>query len=213
MDNYETQMRARVAIRLAEIAADAARLPKDEAAIMVFAANSHAELHEALCVGDKPRAQAARRRLDALAFNLAGEDHGGSYGAERRIQEHLAPRPGVVPLWGLDGEFLAVVDGIKVRCVKLGAHLTLHAVDVHAPFLSETGLRSCVNGLTGAGDVKASAVEAIRKVLRETGRQVIAREHHEYVQASTPAWVVEALSQDDAAQLTYRDGLQMAFAF
>lgn len=213
MDKYQAQMQARVANRRAQIAQDAATLPVEEDAILLFAKNSFTELHEAISRGDTARAQSARRRLDALAYNLAARDHDGSYRAARRIEASLAPPAGDIPTWGLDGEFLAVVDGIKVRCVKLGAHLSLHAVDADAPFFTPTGFRSCLNGFGGGGDVMAATVSVIRRLLNENGRQSIEPQYRDHIKASQPEWVAIAVAALGAPQLSYQDGVQMAFAF
>jgi len=213
MDKYQREMAARVAARLAQIAADAADLPMDRDQILEGARACYAELDAGIREGDGVRTRAARQRLDALAYNLAGKDHGESYRAEREIEDYLAPQPGEVPTWGLNGEFLAVVDGIKVRCEKLGAHLSLRAVDAGAPFLSPTGLRSCLNGLFGGGDVMTSTIATIRKVLNEDGRHGIEARYRQHIVESQPQWVAGALARLGDQQVSYQDGLQMAFAF
>lgn len=216
MKNYEAQRKARVDAANAQIVRDAAVLPTTEAALMALAVDAFADYDRAISNGDYTRASASHRRLDAIAYNFAGGDLGGIYRAMRQIEERLAPKPGVVPTWGLNGEYLAVVDGIKFRCVKLGGHLSLHAVEADGAFISPTGFMSCTEGYGFNGDVQAATFAKIRKLIGERGRVSIDPQHREHIRSSQPSWVANAtgVGAGDIVEVSFIEASgQLAFAF
>ena len=217
MKTYEAQVKARVDAGNARIVQDARALPKDEAGLMILAAEAFADLDRAIANGDRLASSATYRRLDAITFNLAGGDLSGMYSARRRVETHFAPKPGIAPTWGLDGQYVVVVDGIKVRCAKLGAHLSLYAIDADSAFVSETGFMSCLNGFGCNGDVKQATKAAIRKLLRESGRVAILPKHRDHVRGSQPEWLAEVLAAEEEGEghaVAYQEPTgQLAFAF
>ena len=136
-----------------------------------------------------------------------------------QMQDECAAIPGEVPLWGQRGEFLLIVDGMRVRVTvepHLGslmpAHIGLHSVDHATPFISDTGYRSCWQTTMIAGlAVDETARRLIEQEARK-GRTLIAQPYRKHRdEEPAPAWIDGGSS---AAPAFYEDrGGQVAFAF
>ncbi|MCE1119140.1 hypothetical protein, partial [Pseudomonas sp. NMI795_08] len=115
-----------------------------------IAGEAKAVFNDAVRVGDAARADLALLGWDAVVYRLNGDTFFGcdaDDGSRTHLLKHLAAKPGQVPGWGQDGEWLTEVQGLRIR-VKArnwmhgGTSLDLFAVDLDQPYLSPTGFRA-----------------------------------------------------------------------
>lgn len=166
-----------------------------------------ARYHDAVLAGDLAALDSSQSAYEALVYVLNGNTMFGSAADEDRathvLARAVAAAPGQVPCWGQSGDFLVEVDGMRVRVeVAKGLHnhhgITLHAVDLDRPFLSETGYRSHFVTVTShLGETVEQAVRrAIAQVLESEGEpkaieaDAFARKHPE----RRPKWLADALA-------------------
>jgi hypothetical protein len=109
-----------------------------------------AVFNDAVRVGDAARADLAMMGWDAVVCRLNGDTFFGcnaAGGSQTHLLKLLAAKPGQVPAWGQDGEWLTEVQGLRIR-VKARhwmagtTSLELFAVDLDQPYLSPTGFRA-----------------------------------------------------------------------
>lgn len=114
--------------------------------------------HERMMAADVEAVMALREEAHRLAFRLNGGDPGILAGPDApgcALARQTAAEDGAVPLWGQCGNFVIETCGMRVRIEIDGvfgicaSHVywpgfSAHAVDLDAPFLSETGYRSFV---------------------------------------------------------------------
>ncbi|MEE1883388.1 hypothetical protein V0R55_24800 [Pseudomonas soli] len=109
-----------------------------------------AVFNDAVRVGDAARADLAMMGWDAVVCRLNGDTFFGCNadgGSQAHLLKHLAAKPGQVPAWGQDGEWLTEVQGLRIRVkarhwMMETISLDLFAVDLDQPYLSPTGYRS-----------------------------------------------------------------------
>lgn len=166
-----------------------------------------ARYHDAVLAGDLQALDSSQSAYEALVYVLNGNTMFGSAADEDRATHVLARAvaavPGQVPCWGQSGDFLVEVDGMRVRVeVAKGLHnhhgITLHAVDLDRPFLSETGYRSHFVTVTShLGETVEQAVRrAIAQVLESEGKPK-AIEADAFVRRNPkprPKWLADALA-------------------
>jgi hypothetical protein len=166
-----------------------------------------ARYHDAVLAGDLEALDSSQSAYEALVYVLNGSTMFGSAADEDRathvLARAVAAAPGQVPCWGQSGDFLVEVDGMRVRVeVAKGLHnhhgITLHAVDLDRPFLSETGYRSHFVTVTShLGETVEQAVRrAIAQVLESEGKPK-AIEADAFVRRNPkprPKWLVDALA-------------------
>jgi len=125
-------------------------------------------------------AHALARRLNGGEPGILAHDDAPGYVLAR---ETAAPE-GSVPLWGQDGTFFVDVDGMRVSIEMDGMFgigstamfwpgFAAHAVDLDAPFLSETGYRSFlglaaapVSGMTPDSFAREAIAAHVRRALK-----------------------------------------------
>ncbi|EMJ7039738.1 MULTISPECIES: klcB [Pseudomonadota] len=184
----------------ARIAALAATLPEDRAGLLAVAADAVAAVHEAVLNRADLVADVAGDRYAAAVWKLNGGTFFGCAGdedaAERVIERHCRATPGVVPMWGQEGDFLASVDGMRVWVeVENGygglttVHFQFHAVDLDGPFISETGYRSHFDHARGGMTVDQVADGVLRALLRSHRRYLDPRDQDRLADDSLPAWL------------------------
>lgn len=112
--------------------------------------------HERMMAADVDAVMALREDAHKLALRLNRGEPGIIAGPDAPgcvLEREAAAADGAVPLWGERGSFLVQVCGTRVRVelegvFGIGASFSYwpgfaaHAVDLDAPFLSETGYRS-----------------------------------------------------------------------
>lgn len=166
-----------------------------------------ARYHDAVLAGDLDALDLSQSAYEALVYVLNGNTMLGSAADEDRathvLARAVAAAPGQVPCWGQSGDFLVEVDGMRVRVeVAKGLHnhhgITLHAVDLDRPFLSETGYRSHFVTVTShLGETVEQAVRrAIAQVLESEGKPK-AIEADAFVRRNPkprPKWLADALA-------------------
>lgn len=112
--------------------------------------------HAAMLAADIDEAMRLREEADLLALKLNGGEPGilaHEDAPGRALERETAASPETVPLWGQKGEFTIALSGMRVHIEMEGVFgigsgfgywpgFAARAVDVHRPFLSETGYRS-----------------------------------------------------------------------
>lgn len=144
------------------------------------------------------RYEAAIWKLNGGTFfgSCAGDDSAGMF-----VKRYCAAVPGVVPLWGQQGEFLINVKDI--RCwVKYGgglgsvlnSHFEFNAVDLDAPFISETGYRSHFCGVVRGQAVDAAAALIFADFLGKHRRYLEAEYQDRRAEDQLPDWILALVS-------------------
>lgn len=144
------------------------------------------------------RYEAAIWKLNGGTFfgSCAGDDSAGMI-----VKRYCAAVPGVVPLWGQQGEFLINVKDI--RCwVKYGgglgsvlnSHFEFNAVDLDAPFISETGYRSHFCGVVRGQAVDAAAALIFADFLGKHRRYLEAEYQDRRAEDQLPDWILALVS-------------------
>lgn len=203
-------------------AARAASLPTDRAELLAVAKAATSAFNVAVMACDDAGAAEAVELVEAVVWQLNGgtffgcsadEDSAGNV-----VARHCGAEPGTVPAWGQQGEFLIEVAGIRalVKCSDgfgwMRCHLEFHAVDVHGPFISETGYRSHFGSVVGGVAVDEAARRVMAALLKENGRCMVRPESRPFCEerAARP-WLA---SSADAPAATFEDdGGQVCFAF
>ncbi len=94
-----------------------------------------------------------------------------------QLQEATKAEDGAVPVWGQAGRFVIVVDGIKCLVEyggifalmgTIGGSFKFYALDMYAPFFSETGFRShIINSYGVAGVTVEEAAKELYRINRK----------------------------------------------
>lgn len=200
----------------------AATLPNEPAELLAVAKAATGAFHTAVMASDDGGAADAVELIGAAIWKLNGgtffacsadEDSAGNV-----VARHCAAAPGTVPAWGQQGEFLIEVAGIRalVKCSDgfswMRFHLEFHAVDVHGPFISETGYRSHFGNVVGGMAVDEAARRVMAALLKENGRCMVRPESRPFCEErAVRPWLA---SSADAPAVTFEDdGGQVCFAF
>lgn len=207
--------------RAAEIAAE---LPESRAELLAAAAEAARQFDAAVMAEDEAKARTAQEWAEAIVWKLNGgtlfgcrADRDSSAGYV--IERHCAAVPGTAPRWGQSGEFLITVEGIRAVVeyrTDFGGmqHFSFHAVDLDAPFISETGYRSHFFPLPFGYTVTEAAEGILAAFIQSDGRKVLAPDSRRFREQAEPRpWLAE-LEPLTPADLTYEDSAgQMAFGF
>ncbi|MCP1652725.1 hypothetical protein [Pseudomonas nitroreducens] len=184
----------------AEFRAELKRMPADAAGQRARMAEA-VELFNDAVRGDQPAAmEAAVITYSAALYCLnSGTMNGSATPREAFLKEYRAA-PGVVPMWGQQGEYLLELRGLRARVtVKpwgLGGviNVELHAVSAAEPFCSETGYRSIfLFADRSMGKTLAAALlEALEGLMEERGMMTAIKPEYQ-ARVTVPAWVAQAL--------------------
>ena len=165
----------------------AGHLPGTYAEAIPFYRNLIEEHHAAMLTADVEAVMRMREEAHALALRLNdGEPgilaHDDAPGYVLACE--TAAHPGGVPLWGQDGAFVVDVAGMRVQIEMNGMFgigstamfwpgFAARAVDLDAPFLSETGYRSFlglaaapVSAMTPDGFAREAIAAHVRRALK-----------------------------------------------
>jgi len=186
------------------------------------------EYDAAMRSNDIPSARLISDRCDLFAAELQGGDHSGMLcedGAAKLLELAAAAPDGVEPTWGQAGNFTLELAGTKVRFEYSGIFgiggggFSIHAVDWHRPFFSETGFRSFCGSFFAVESVPEGwgVSDWVRRVVtdwagskdfkkeRNHGLPMIKadyRERHTPEPEFEPAWVPAVVPVAAASQLT-----------
>lgn len=130
----------------------AQQLPDDHR-ILDSAYSALIDLDDACIIGNAERRDAAVLRFEACIWKLNGNTFfgcsSGEHDAAHVISEYCRADGGCVPMWGQSGEFIVESTAgdrarveIKAGCMIGYLSASFNAVDLGAPFISETGYRS-----------------------------------------------------------------------
>lgn len=182
-----------------------ASLPDDIEAMHARAARLRAIYNDAIIADDEAARAAAALEHDAIVFKLNGGTFFGCRGDETRPgrvldAQHVA-KPGQVPHWGQDGEFLVEVDGVRVlvkyECqgLRSAPGFDATAVDFDKPFFSRTGYQGVYLTVTDhMGRTLEQAVRAeIAAQIAAEGLKPIKKEDLRWID-KRPAWLVDVLA-------------------
>jgi hypothetical protein len=145
----------------------------------------------ALVIGERYEAAIWKLNGGTLAGSCAGDDSAGTI-----VRRYCAAKPGAVPVWGQQGEFLINVRDI--RCwVKYGgglgsipnSHFEFNAVDLDAPFISETGYRSHFSRVVRGHTVDSAAIAIFSEFLGKHRRYLEAGYQDQLVDDQLPDWL------------------------
>lgn len=173
-------------------------------ALEKLAADCLALFNDAVRGNAPEQAELAKLRYDAVVYRLHGDSFFGCKaddGAGTRLAHKLTAAPGLVPAWGQGGEWLAEVNGMRIR-VKVDHDprgtipLELRAVDLDLPFLSSTGFRSHVlhyDQWLGRDLAAAVRAELERCLQEKDWRPVPIEDKHKAWVKEMPAWLAPAL--------------------
>lgn len=202
--------------------ARAATLPTEPGELLAVAKAATGAFGVAVIASDDAGAADAVELVEAVIWKLNGETFFGSSADEDSagnvVARHCAAQPGTVPAWGQQGEFLIEVAGIRalVKCSDgfswMRFHLEFHAVDVHGPFISETGYRSHFGNVVGGIAVDEAARRVMAALLKDNGRCMVRPESRPLCEErAVRPWLA---SSADAPAATFEDdGGQVCFAF
>lgn len=134
----------------AKMAALAADMPDDKAALLTVAQAAVGAVNAAIIAGDRDTAEAAWCRYEAVVWTLNG---GGFFGFRGHrgapgyvVEDYCRAPPGEIPMWGQSGSFVIGVDGVRAlvdyRESFIRASFEFRAIDLDHPFISDTGYRS-----------------------------------------------------------------------
>lgn len=200
----------------------AATLPVEPAELLAAAKAATVAFNAAVMACDDAGAAEAVELVEAVIWKL----NGGTFFAcsadedspANVVARHCAAEPGAVPAWGQQGEFLIEVGGIRalIKCSDgfswMRFHLEFHAVDVHGPFISETGYRSHFGNVVGGMPVDEAARRTMAALLKENGRRMVRPESRPFcLERAARPWMATSA---DAPATTFQDEKgQVCFAF
>lgn len=135
-----------------QMEAIAQQLPDDHC-ILDAAYSALIDLNKACMTGDPQQRHDAVYRFEACIWKMNGKTffgcNAGEHEAAHVISEYCRADGGSVPMWGQHGDFIIEsFSGMRARvkveagCMMGYLSTSFHAVDLGAPFVSETGYRS-----------------------------------------------------------------------
>ncbi len=150
-DRINERMRAQQEERETSDAEHYAKLtegwPTDEAELLLMATSLLRDYDLAIRNGDAESQREAAEGYEAVVQRLNGGTRFGSSAWAEKVAEHCAAPDGALPMWGQQGRFLIQGPGFRSIVVAKGgmghsSSLDFYAVDVDAPYISNTGYRS-----------------------------------------------------------------------
>lgn len=127
----------------------AAGIGDDFESIVPHAKVALSKYEKAQSTGNEELAKAASALLAACTWKLNGGTHfgceSGDDAAGPRIRAALRAPDGEAPLWGIEGRFVLLVDGMMAGVKTKGGlrgGIDFHITDLAKPFFSSTGYRS-----------------------------------------------------------------------
>lgn len=188
-----------------EFLAALALLPEGVEALHAWAARLRLVYNDAIVAGDDDAREQAALEHDAVVYRLNGDTFFGCRGDDTRPGKVLdalhTARPGQVPHWGQDGEFLIEVDGMRVLVnygcegLRTAPGFDATAVDLEKPYFSETGFRNVYMSVADhAGRTLEQAVRAeIAEQMATDGLKAIKRDAIQWIE-KRPKWLADVLA-------------------
>ncbi|WP_025139688.1 hypothetical protein [Achromobacter sp. DH1f] len=187
------------------LVARAELLPAAVGELLAVARRAVDRRHESAMAGDGPGVLAALQTYEAVIWKMNGGtffacmDSADPDAAGHVVSRHCAAVPGEDPKWGQQGQFLICERGMRARVEVLEGfgkgeiRLHFHVVDVHRPFISETGFWSAFAKLR----LGVSPRQIVEEIFREriSSRPVFleARAVSRYAAEPVPTWLERAL--------------------
>lgn len=174
----------------------AASMPDEQGVLLELAAKAVDHLDNSVLAGDVEGAAAAIARYEAIIWKMNGGTFFGcnadSDSPGNVVESHCQADSGAVPKWGQTGEFVVVVDGMRVL-VEFGslgsqgtAHFSFHAVDLDAWFISGTGYRSHFDGLRFGLTVEEAAKAILADYLKDKRHEIKANDRDRLARSPLP---------------------------
>ncbi|WP_267204338.1 hypothetical protein [Escherichia coli] len=206
----------------------AQQLPDDHR-ILDVAYSALIDLNKACMTGDPQQRHDAVYRFEACIWKMNGKTffgcNAGEHEAAHVISEYCRADDGSIPMWGQHGDFIIEsFSGMRARvkveagCMMGYLSTSFHAVDLNAPFVSETGYRS---HFVQFSDVKpGETVDA--HVSRVFQSLIDARKKPAFISADfrdrlasepLPDWLKSLSPPPDRTPLTLPDGFVRVEAF
>ena len=199
-------------------------LPAARDELLALAAKSIEVRHSAILSENETATIEAGRIYEAVCYRLNGDTNFGSSvgpdGGAYVVAMHCRATPGEVPRWGQVGEFVIVVDEMR-SIVKFRAgfgginaiHLEFYAMNMHKPYISQTGYRSHFSCIHYGRTVDDVAVWFFREFLKK-GRVMIEPQYrHRSGEGENLARLLNVNGNDDEIIPYEEDGGQFSFGF
>ena len=208
----------------ATTAMQVATRPDDRAGLLAVTVGAVAALHGGILASDMAAAEAAADRYDAVVCKLNGGTFFGCRSFDPEAGGHVAAAhcraaPGSVPMWGQHGEFLIEVSGIRAVveiCSGFGRFrvgLNFHAVDVAAPFISETGFRSHFDTARAGMTVEDVATAAFTDYLAGKRRRIAPEYRERLGGPGRWPWIEDKAGEAGAGRSYEEADGQIGFSF
>lgn len=189
------------------IVSRAEQLPGARADLLQTARGAVGRLHDAALAGDAAGVAAAVQTYEAVVWRL----NGNTFFASRDccnpeagghvVDRFCAATPGQEPLWGQNGEFLICVLGMRARVEimegfgRAAVRMHFHVVDLHRPFISETGFLSVFDKVRMGMSPKQTAEEIFRSMIGKRSRHLEPASLLRCSERGRPAWLATALAE------------------
>ena len=180
------------------------------------------QLDDACIAGDNERREAAASRFEACIWKLNGNTFFGASADEQQaanvISEYCRADGGAVPMWGQHGDFIIEsLGGIRARvktdagCMMGYLSASFNAVDLGAPFVSETGYRSYIFQFSEIlpGETVLTHVMRVFQSLLDARKKPIfvAADSRDRLAAELlPHWMTQIIPAPDRTPETLPDG-------
>ncbi|WP_152385606.1 hypothetical protein [Achromobacter sp. GbtcB20] len=181
-------------------------------------------LHESALAGDQLGIEHALQTYEAVVWKL----NGGSFFGSRDccnpdaggnvVDRYCAASPGQDPLWGQNGEFLICVLGVRARVEimegfgRAAVRMHFHVVDLHRPFVSETGFLSVFDKVRMRMSPRKLAEETFQSRLGKRPPYLESNALLRLAGRESPAWLATALF-DSGAPAAHDEAGQFALSF
>ncbi|HAN4197876.1 TPA: protein klcB [Escherichia coli] len=204
-----------------QMEAIAQQLPDDHR-ILDAAYSALIDLNKACMTGDLQQRHDAVYRFEACIWKMNGKTffgcNAGEHEAAHVISEYCRADDGSVPMWGQHGDFvIESFSGMRARVkVEAGCMMgyfstSFHAVDLGAPFVSETGYRSHFVRLSEVrpGETIDAHVSRVFQSLIDARKKplfIAADSRDRLASEPLPDWLKSLSPPPDRTPLTLPDG-------
>lgn len=175
-------------------------LQPEQVSLLAEAGQVIDDMHAAVLAEDKERAQSAVARYEEIVNLLNGGTPFGSYDTANPkaggvlAEKHHAAELGTVPKWGQTGEFLVNIGGMSVHVKasqgfgRMNTHFEFFAVNLHEPFISNTGYKSYFLQRCYGFTVQEAAEEIIKSMVSKKS-MIDSSYMHKLQTRPAPAWL------------------------
>jgi hypothetical protein len=199
-----------------------ARQLPDDHQILDAAYLALTQLHDACMRDDTAMRALSINRFEACIWKLNGNTFFGcgadEHAAASVIENYCRAESGTIPLWGQRGEFVIKSRCGTRACVKTEAgcmmnflSVSFNALDLGAPFISETGYKSHIFQLSDADHsqtVESYALKVFEELLNASKTPIYVSAHYRDRLAANvlPEWLKELHPSPDRTPQTLPEG-------